>query len=241
MNVKAMGVVLAVAGAVMMPCMTMAQMDPNGNAGAMQAPGPQTQSSDVYRAPGTTPSTNPRAGDNQPASMRDSLGAPGQNGQQILDKQFVRTAVEDSLADVKLGTLATQKGSAAIKELGQRMVDDHTQMAKDLGSVADTMGVMVPKKLNKEQQAEYDKLNGLSGKDFDNEYVTYLAKSHWQEAHNFRMEAAVAFDQDLQSEVIKALGVMREHLGLIGKTANDAGIALPRPQRPNPTSASAAH
>jgi putative membrane protein len=240
MNVKTMGVVLAVAGAAMMPRMTMGQMDPNANTGAIQAPGPQTQSGEVYRAPGTTPSTNPRAGDRQAASMRDSLGAPGQNGQQILDKQFVRTAVEESLADVKLGTLAVEKGGPQVKVLAQTMVDDHTQMAKDLGSVADTMGVMAPKKLSREQQAEYDKLNGLSGKDFDSEYVTYLAKSHWREAHNYRMEASVAVDQDLQSEVLKALGVMREHLGLIGKTANEAGIALPRPQRPNATSASAA-
>ncbi|HEY5056237.1 MAG TPA: DUF4142 domain-containing protein, partial [Acidobacteriaceae bacterium] len=128
MNVKAMGAVLAMAGAAMMPPMTMAQMDPNANAGAMQAPGSQTQAGDVYRAPGTTPSTNPRAGDNRPASMRDSLGAPGQNGQQILDKQFVRSAVEESLADVKLGTLAAEKGGPQVKELAQRMVDDHIQM-----------------------------------------------------------------------------------------------------------------
>ena len=235
MNVKVMGAV-AVMAAVMMPRMTMAQMD--ANSGAMQAPGPQMN--DVARAPGTTPNTNSQ-GNNQPTSMRDSLGAPGQNGQQILDKQFLRSAAEASLADMKIGALATQKGSPAIKDLGQKMVDDHTQMGKELGTVADAMGVLLPKKVNKEQQAEYDKLNGLSGKDFDTEYVTYLAKTHWQDVHSYRMEASVAVDEDLQSEVIKSLGMMREHLGLIAKTAKDEGIALPRPQRPNTTSASAAH
>ena len=237
MNVKVMGAVLVMAAAIM-PRVTMAQVDPNS--GAMQAPGPQMNT--VDRAPGTTPSTNSQ-GNNQPMSMRDSLGAPGQNGQQILDKQFLRSAAEASLADVKLGTLATEKGSAEVKTLGQKMVDDHTQMGTELGTVADSMGVLLPKKINKEQQAEFDKLNGLSGKDFDTEYVTYLAKTHWGDVHSYRMEASVAVDQDLQSEVIKALGMMREHLGMIGKTANDEGIALPqRPQRPNPTSASnAAH
>ena len=236
MNVKVMGAVLVMMAAAM-PRVTMAQMDPNS--GAMQAPGPQMNT--VDRAPGTTPNTNSQ-GINQPASMRDSLGAPGQNGQQILDKQFVRTAAEASLADVKMGTLATEKGSPTIKDLAQRMVDDHTQIGKDLGTVADSMGVMLPKKLNKEQQAEYDKLNGLSGKDFDTEYMTYLAKTHWEDLHNYRMEASVAVDQDLQSEVLKALGTMREHIRLIGSTAKNEGIVLPRPQRPNATSASnAAH
>ena len=233
MNVKVMSAVVVMAAA-MMPRMTMAQMDPNS--GAIQGPGPQMN--DVTRAPGTTPGTNSQGNNNQPTSMRDSLGAPGQNGQQILDKQFVRNAAEASMADVKIGALAAQKGSPAIKDLGQRMVDDHTQIGKDLGTVADSMGVMLPKKVNKEQQAEYDKLNGLSGKDFDTEYVTYLAKTHWEDLHNYRMEASVAVDEDLQSEVIKALGTMREHIGLIGNTAKNEGIVLPRPQRPNTTSAS---
>jgi predicted outer membrane protein len=48
--------------------------------------------------------------------------------------------------------------------------------------VADSLGVMLPKKLNKDEQAEYDKLNGLSGKDFDTEYLTYIVKAHWHEA-----------------------------------------------------------
>ena len=240
MNVRAMNVVLAMGAMALVPRMAMTQMDPNSMNSGMQTPGSQSTAGDAYRAPGTSPAVTPRATD-QPASMRDSLGAPGQNGQAILDKQFVRTAVEQGLAEIKLGTLATQKGGPQVKELGQKLVDDHTQMDKDLGSIADTMGVMLPKKLSREDQAEYDKLNGLSGKDFDTEYVTYVAKSHWQDAHNFRMEASVAVDPDLQSEVLKSLGAMREHLGLIGKTANDAGIALPRPQRPPATSASAAH
>lgn len=238
MNVRAMSVVLAMSAAAMMPRLAMTQMDPNSMNNGAQAPGPQS-SGDAYRAPGTSPAVTPRATD-QAASMRDSLGAPGQNGQAILDKQFVRTAIEQGLAEIKLGTLAAEKGGPQVKELAQKLVDDHTQMDKDMGNIADTMGVMLPKKPGREDQAEYDKLNGLSGKDFDTEYVTYVAKSHWQDAHNFRMEASVAVDPDLQSEVLKSLGVMREHLGLIGKTANEAGIALPRPQRPNATSANAA-
>ena len=61
------------------------------------------------------------------------------------------------------------------------------------------MGVMLPKKMNKEDQAEYDKLNGLSGKDFDTEYLTYIVKAHWQTLHSFYMEATAAADPDLQA------------------------------------------
>ncbi|HWB33658.1 MAG TPA: DUF4142 domain-containing protein [Acidobacteriaceae bacterium] len=227
---------MAVIGAAIMllPGTGLAQMDPNGGIPGPQAPGPQ---SGMDREPGSTSTTNPRTA--QPASMRDSLGAPGQNGQQILDKQFIREASEGGIADVKIGTLASEKGSTDVRDLAQKMVDDHKEMNKDLESVADSMGVMLPRKMSKEQQAEYNKLSGLSGKDFDTEYMNYLAKSHWQNVHSYRMEASVAVDPGLQSAVMKALGMMREHIGMINKTAEQAGIALPpRPQhRPPQTEA----
>ena len=227
MTLRGMGAVtMVLLTGWMLPAGAAAQIDQNAGP-VQQMPG------EIDRSPGNT--TNPRA-TNQPASMRDSLGAPGQNGQQILDKQFLRSAAEGGLAEVKISTLATEKGTSDIKDLAQRMVADHTVMNADLASVADSLGVLLPKKLNHEDQAEYDKLNGLSGKDFDTEYVTYIAKSHWQDAHSYRMEASIAVDPDLQSEVIKSLGMMREHIGLIVKTATAEGIPMPeRPRRPAPT------
>ena len=163
-------------------------------------------------------------------------GGSGQAGQQLLDKQFVRAAVQGGLADVKLGTLAVEKGGPDVKDAAQKIVDDHTAMNKEMETVADALGVMVPKKLSKEDQAEYDKLNGLSGKDFDTEYLTYIVKAHWQTLHNFYMEATAAADPDLQADVVKDLGTMHQHLGLIATTAKAEGITLPpRPPRPGAT------
>jgi putative membrane protein len=158
----------------------------------------------------------------------------------MLDKQFVRTAAEAGVADVKLATLATEKGGPEVKDLAQKLADDHTAMNKEMATVADSMGVMLPKKMSKQDQAEFDKLNGLSGKDFDTEYLTYIVKAHWQNLHSFYMEASVASDSGLQSEVVKSLPMMHQHLGLIGKAATAEGITLPpRPPRPAaPTTAS---
>ena len=171
--------------------------------------------------------------------MSDSLGAPGQTGQQMMDKQFVRAAAEGGLADVKLGSLAVDKGGPAVKTLAQELVNDHEAFNKDMAGVADEMGVMLPKKMSKDGQKEYEKLNGLSGKDFDAEYVTYMAKVHYQDLHAFHMEASVAADPDLAAEVVKALGMMHQHLDLIATTAKGEGISLPpRPPRPTPQTAS---
>ena len=173
-----------------------------------------------------------------PTSMRDSLGAPGETGQQMMDKQFLRNATAGGIADVRLGTLAAQKGGPSVKELAQKMVDDHTALNKGMASVADSLGVLLPKKMPKDDQAEYDKLNGLSGKDFDTEYLTYIVKAHWQNIHAFYMEASLAADPALQTEVLKGMFTMHQHLGMINKTAADEGITLPaRPPRPTQTTA----
>ena len=217
-------VVLTACGAavLMVPTMLAGQMDATAN------PYPQSPQGLNQPAPGqtgSTPATGAQA--NQPISMRDSLGAPGQTGQQMLDKQFMRTATENGLADVKLGTLALEKGGPDVKELAQKMIDDHTALNKEMAEVADQLGVMLPKKISKDGQKEYDKLNGLSGKDFDTEYVTYMVKTHFQDLHAFHQEASVAADPELAEQVVKAMGTMHQHLGLITNVAKSDGIELP--------------
>jgi putative membrane protein len=175
----------------------------------------------------------------QASSMRDSLGAPGQTGQQMLDQQFIRNAAEADIADEQFSKLAIVKGSPAVQKLAQKLVDDHTMMGKDMDIVADSMAVMVPKKMNKEHQKEYDKLNSLSGKDFDTEYLTYTATAHYEDLHTFHMEASVAANPDLATEAVKEMGTMHQHLGLIQSAAKEEGVVMPpRPQRPPSTTAS---
>jgi len=223
MNRKDMRTAIVAAAMVLLPPVLVAQVDadaPQGNQPmGVPATGPVS----------TTPSS----------SMRDSLGAPGATGQQMADKQFIRTAAEADIAEVKLGMLAAQKGSPEVKVFAQKMIDDHTQMNKEMGTVADSLGVMLPKKMNKDDQAEYDKLNGLSGKDFDTEYILYTSKSHRQDLHDFRVEATVASDPGLEAEVMKAAATMRDHMQAIAKLATDEGVTLP-PRPPRPAAATAA-
>jgi len=220
MNSKRMRLAIFAAAAVLLPSALMGQMDPNS---------PNTMQNDRPGTPNSPASTS-----QPPTSMRDTLGAPGLTGQQMADKQFLRTAAEGGIAEVKLGLLATQKGGPDVKVFGQKMVDDHTAINKDMGSVADALGVMLPKKMNKDDQAEYDKLNGLSGDAFDKEYILYMSKAHRQDLHDFRTEASVAADPELQTEVVKAAMVIRDHLMMVTKLAADKGVVLPpRPPRPN--------
>jgi putative membrane protein len=180
--------------------------------------------------PAGSSSTANQPGQQQPSntSMQDSSSNASEVGQTMKDKMFLRKAAEGGMAEVKFGQLAVQKASSDdVKAFGQKMVDDHTMLANEMAPIADSMGVRVPKTINKEDQAEYDKLNGLSGSEFDTEYLTQMVKAHRKDLREFRVEAANAQDQTLRDAVEKGEKIIHEHLTMVDKLARDKGIAMP--------------
>jgi putative membrane protein len=184
----------------------------------------------------------PQYGPQPMASEQDSIGNSGQAPQMVKDKMFLRKAAEGGLAQVQFGQLAAQKGdSEEVKALGQKMVDDHTALNKDLEPVADSIGIKLPTHLNKTNQAEYDKLKGLSGSDFDTEYLTMLVKDHHMDLREFRLESANTQDQTLRDAVMKGQRIIHDHMVMVDKLAKSRGIDIPkhRGSRPAPTSSPA--
>jgi putative membrane protein len=202
------------------PPLLFAQFDP------VPVPAPQTQ-------PNRPLQPNP----NSPA-MQNSVQNSGDLVQIMQDKMFLRKAAEGGIAEVKLGQLAVQKGgSDEVKAFGQKMVDDHTKLSNQMAQVADTMGVMLPKSMNKEDQAEYDKLAKLTGNDFDIEYLSFMVKDHHQDLRAFRIEAASPTDPTLHDAVVQAEGVIHDHKVMVDKLARAKGIPIPAHGGHKPTPA----
>jgi putative membrane protein len=207
--------------AILSPGLLFAQFDP------MATPASHSQS----------PSQPGRPQQQTSPSQQDSGPNAGDVGQVMQDKMFLRKAAEGGIAEVKLGQLAAQKASSEdVKDFGQKMVDDHTKLNLEMAQVADSMGVMLPKSMNKEDQAEYDKLNALSGNDFDAEYLSFMVKEHHKDLHEFRMEAGSHADPTLHNEVVKAQSVIHEHTVMVDKLARARGIPVPvhGEHKPNP-------
>jgi putative membrane protein len=197
--------------AIAFPTLLFAQYDPTA-----------TQASQTQQ---NKPQPQPPA---STTSLQDSGPNSGDLGQIMQDKMFLRKAAEGGIAEVKLGQLAAQKGSSEdVKAFGQKMVEDHTKLNNEMAQVADSMGVMLPKSMNKEDQAEYDKLNALSGNDFDMEYLSFMVKDHHKDLHEFRMEAASPTDPTLHDAVVKAQNVIHDHTVMVDKLARAKGVPVP--------------
>jgi putative membrane protein len=206
MNFSRVGTVLLGAIVASSPALLVAQFDPipSSTTGPRQQPMPPS-----------------------PATQ-DSAPNAGDVGQVMQDKMFLRNAAEGNIAEVKLGQLAVQKANNEdVKALAQKMVDDHTKMNDEIAQVADSMGVMLPKSMDKDGQAEYDKLNALSGDAFDTEYLSFLVKDHHKGLHAFRLEAASRTDPALHDEVVKAASAIHEHTVMVDKLARAKGVPVP--------------
>ena len=195
------------------PVLVRAQMPP------MQGQPTPQQTNQQQQQPGLNP--------NPSTDMQESSGS-GTSGQMMKDKIFLRKAAEGGMAEVQLGKLAADKASdQQVKDFGAKMVKDHTELNEEMKPIADSVGVMLPKKISQKDQAEYDKLNGLSGTDFDTEYLTYMVKDHHADLHEFRMELAGTTDPTLKAAVLKGAKVIREHTSMVDSLAKSKGIAVP--------------
>lgn len=141
----------------------------------------------------------------------NSNGEPAAN--QMQDRDFVGSALEGGMAEVQLGQLAAQKGSSDdVKQYGQKMVSDNTQLSNQMKQLAQQMGVKEPKGLSKKDKQEVAKLNALSGTDFDNAYISMMVKDHKRTVDDFKSEAQNSQNPTIQKVAQQDGQILDQHL-----------------------------
>lgn len=129
------------------------------------------------------------------------------------DTDFAKAAAEGGLAEVKLGELAEDKAtSKTVKDLGQRMVDDHTKADDNLKTVAAKDNISIPSQMNARDQATYSRLSQLSGTAFDRAYARDMVRDHETDIAVFRHEANDGKDATIKSFAAQTLPTLEDHL-----------------------------
>ena len=119
------------------------------------------------------------------------------------------------LHEVALGKLAVEKGSSdAVKQFGQKMMDDHVKVNDEVKQVAAAGGVNVPDALDSKHQSRVDKLAKLSGAEFDKAYIKDQLKYHQQNVKEFQQEAQYGSVAEVKNLASKALPTLQQHLEL---------------------------
>ncbi len=128
------------------------------------------------------------------------------------DKAFLTTAAQSDQNEIALSQLAQQKATdPAVKKYASKMIQDHTKLTATMKPYAEQWGLTPPTGPDADHQAELTKLQSLSGKDFDKEYMTQMDTDHKKALSAFTTEADETKDAKFKKTVVKGKGVVAEH------------------------------
>jgi len=132
------------------------------------------------------------------------------------DYKFVQDVSRGGLLEVQLGELASQKAmNQGVRTFGQRMVTDHSKANDQLKQIIAQKNAALPANLSHHQNVEVERLQKLSGKDFDKEYVNTMVKDHKTDVKEFQNAAKDLTDPDLRTFAKNTLPVLEEHLRMV--------------------------
>ena len=159
------------------------------------------------------------------SSASDGSSRNGSHGmtQGNHDAMFMREAAAASLAEIQAGQIALDKGSSAqVKQLAQRIIDDHTKANDQLMSIAQRKQVTLPTAPMPMQKQEAAHLNTLSGASFDQAYAQAMVKDHREAIKLFGMESQNGSDTDLKQFASTTLPALKQHLQMAEQIAGGA-------------------
>ncbi|HZP86735.1 MAG TPA: DUF4142 domain-containing protein [Burkholderiales bacterium] len=152
------------------------------------------------------------------------------------DRQFVHDAAIAGLGEVAKGKLAEQKAQdPQVRQFGERMVHDHSQANDRLKQIAKAKGIELPRSPGNTAQQDMNKLEKLSGDDFDRMYIEQQLSAHKKAIDEFRNEANAGKDADLRTFARDTLPTLEKHYDLaqsamqdvLGKSASTAPPSNP--------------
>ena len=118
------------------------------------------------------------------------LAAPKAVAQSDDDKKFLANAAQGDKNEIALSEVAEQKATnPAVKAFAEKMVREHKEMSESMKPFAEKWGMNPPVDVDSDHKKELDKLNGLSGNDFDKEYMDAMVSDHSDALDAFTKEA----------------------------------------------------
>ncbi len=127
--------------------------------------------------------------------------------------QFLTDAMKGDNSEVRVGQLAAEKGSTqGVKDYGKMLADDHGAHLTKVTALAQKMGVPTTSETKPEADELYNKLQGLSGADFDREFVAGMVKDHKKDIAAYQAEADSNDAPEVTGMAADTVPTLKKHL-----------------------------
>lgn len=166
-----------------------------------------------------------------PQQTQPSMPNPGsQNGpqQSMGDQAFVSESMQGNMAEIQMAQLAQQKSqSADVKQLAQKLESEHTQMnQKWFEPEAKALSVSEPKGPSKKDKKQMEKLQALSGDQFDKAYITATLKDHQDDLKKYQAESGATQDPNVKQIAQMGTKVVSQHLQIAEQVAKSHNVPV---------------
>ncbi len=141
------------------------------------------------------------------------------------DKEFMEKASQGNVTEVEMGKLALQKSqNADVRAFAKKMIHDHTMLGKKMAPLMAEAGLKPSVSMNSEHQELYNKLNGLSGTEFDKQYAEAMDKDHHEDLKDFQEEVNSTQVPRIKKTVAAGEKVIAEHTHMADELAQKMGV-----------------
>lgn len=97
----------------------------------------------------------------------------------LTPESFASQAAIIGKAEIELGQIALRNTKDEdVRKYAERMIKDHNAADKKLKTIAANENLKLPQSLDREHESLKMKLQGMTGEDFDREYVKAMAAGH---------------------------------------------------------------
>ena len=162
---------------------------------------------------------NRTTGNSTTARATPSATAPAvnSNGPAMGDDHDFMTAADlAGIAEVELSKLAQTKATnAEVKKFAAMMVTDHTKAGEELKALGAKKSYKPATEMDSAHKSIMQKLQGLSGADFDRAYVDAMIDDHEDAVDLFDGQAKDGKDADIKAFAAKTLPTLQGHLKMI--------------------------
>lgn len=143
----------------------------------------------------------------------DNNAESDKKGNVNADAKFIRNVDADHFLEIRLGRLAESKASnQAVKEYGRRMVRDHTSLQTQWTSMASSNGMKLKSGMGPRHKSKLTRMEKMSGRVFDREYMTLVAQNHQDYLDYFRKEGRGAKSAPVRQLVNRNIPMLERHI-----------------------------
>jgi putative membrane protein len=125
------------------------------------------------------------------------------------DREFLGRALGVNQLEIELGRLAGQAGTDAIKATGEKMIQNHTDLGRELTALAEQSGGAVRADTSPEDRQALARMASLSGPAFDAVFKETVDATHVKELAMYEDEVPRAASPELRALAERRVAKLR--------------------------------